>query len=135
MQVSNKGYINHKQEYNKETDAFITGSMSFANGKDEQGNWKNGYIDVIAFRDMIWTFKQNLNKLVNITGSYRVQEWTGQDGQLHRKPQIIIETIDGVGGNSQSNNFQNRNNAQDGTFESPFGATNPMDISDDDLPF
>ncbi|HEM6309471.1 TPA: hypothetical protein U2C79_001043 [Streptococcus suis] len=38
MKVTNKGYINFNNEYNKKTDTMMTASMSFANGKDDSGN-------------------------------------------------------------------------------------------------
>ena len=42
MEVINKGWLNFNEKYNKKTDKFMTASMSFSNGKDEQGNWVNG---------------------------------------------------------------------------------------------
>ncbi|HFI0306355.1 TPA: hypothetical protein ACGOVM_002292 [Streptococcus suis] len=129
MKVTNKGYINFNNEYNKKTDTMMTASMSFANGKDDSGNWKNGYINVIAFRDNIQRLENSIGQLVEIEGTYRLNEYTSQQGQVIKTPQIIIDTF--LSGNS--GNFQSGNNQ--GGYQSPFGNPNPMDISDDDLPF
>lgn len=129
MKVTNKGYINFNNEYNKKTDTMMTASMSFANGKDDIGNWKNGYINVIAFRDNIQRLENSIGQLVEIEGTYRLNEYTNQQGQVIKTPQIIIDTF--LSGNS--GNFQSGNNQ--GGYQSPFGNSNPMDIDDSDLPF
>lgn len=129
MKVTNKGYINFNNEYNKKTDTMMTASMSFANGKDDSGNWKNGYINVIAFRDNIQRLENSIGQLVEIEGAYRLNEYTNQQGQVIKTPQIIIDTF--LSGNS--GNFQSGNNQ--GGYQSPFGNSNPMDIDDSDLPF
>ncbi|MEG3298192.1 hypothetical protein [Streptococcus suis] len=132
MKVTNKGYINFNNEYNKKTDTMMTASMSFVNGKDDSGNWKNGYINVIAFRDNIQRLEDAIGQLVEIEGTYRLNEYTNQQGKVIKTPQIIIDAFLN-GNNSNSGNFQNGNNQ--GGYQSPFGNSNPMDISDDDLPF
>jgi single-strand DNA-binding protein len=51
--------------------------------------------------------------------------------------------LESRGQQSQGNSFQNGNNSNSGNFQngnnqgyqSPFGNSSPMDISDDDLPF
>ncbi|MGQ7330828.1 hypothetical protein ACTGWT_04905 [Streptococcus suis] len=129
MKVTNKGYINFNNEYNKKTDTMMTASMSFANGKDDSGNWKNGYINVIAFRDNIQRLENSIGQLVEIEGTYRLNEYTNQHEQVIKTPQIIIDTF--LSGNS--GNFQSGNNQ--GGYQPPFGNSSPMDISDDDLPF
>ena len=111
MDIQNRGWINFNEQYNKKTNKFMSASMSFSNGKDEQGNWVNGYINVVAFGDNIAKLEASVGNLVEVKGRYS-----------HRKadekgvyPQIVItdfltevETV-------------------------PFG--NHVDISDDDMPF
>ena len=46
MRAINKGYISFSDKYNKKTDTVMPASMSFSNGKDENGNW-NGCTLVI----------------------------------------------------------------------------------------
>ena len=86
MEVINKGFLNFNEQYNKKTDKFMTASMSFSNGKDEQGNWVNGYINVVAFGDNIAKLEASIGNLVEVKGRYS-----------HRKadekgvyPQIVI---------------------------------------------
>ncbi|HEM4666948.1 TPA: single-stranded DNA-binding protein [Streptococcus suis] len=126
MKVTNKGYINFNNDYNKKTGTMMTASMSFANGKDDSGNWKNGYINVIAFRDNIQRLENSIGQLVEIEGTYRLNEYTNQQGKVIKTPQIIIDAfLNGVSGKSSS---YPENEIP------PFGGE-PMDISDDDLPF
>ena len=70
MEVINKGYLNFNEQYNKKTDKFMSASMSFSNGKDEQGNWVNGYINVVAFGDNIAKLEASIGNLVEIKGRY-----------------------------------------------------------------
>lgn len=70
MEITNKGYINFNEKYNKKTDKFMSASMSFSNGKDEQGNWVNGYINVVAFGDNIEKLEASIGNLVEVKGRY-----------------------------------------------------------------
>lgn len=70
MEITNKGYINFNEKYNKKTDKFMSASMSFSNGKDEQGNWVNGYINVVAFGDNIGKLEASIGNLVEVKGRY-----------------------------------------------------------------
>lgn len=70
MEITNKGYINFNDKYNKKTDKFMSASMSFSNGKDEQGKWVNGYINVVAFGDNIAKLEASIGNLVEIKGRY-----------------------------------------------------------------
>ena len=69
MEIINKGYLNFNEQYNKKTDKFMSASMSFSNGKDEQGNWANGYINVVAFGDNIAKLEASIGNLVEVKGS------------------------------------------------------------------
>lgn len=112
MEIINKGYINFNEKYNKKTDKFMSASMSFSNGKDEQGNWVNGYINVVAFGDNIAKLEASIGNLVEVKGRYSHNK-ADEKGVY---PQIAItEFLTEV-------------------ETSPFG--NPLvDISDDDMPF
>ena len=112
MEVINKGYINFNEQYNKKTDKFMTASMSFSNGKDEQGNWVNGYINVIAFGDNIAKLEASIGNLVEVKGRYSHKK-ADEKGVY---PQIAItEFLTEV-------------------ETSPFG-NQSVEISDDDMPF
>lgn len=70
MEIINKGYFNFNEKYNKKTDKFMSASMSFSNGKDEQGKWVNGYINVVAFGDNIAKLEASIGNLVEVKGRY-----------------------------------------------------------------
>ena len=86
MEIINKGYINFNEQYNKKTDKFMSASMSFSNGKDEQGNWVNGYINVVAFGDNIAKLEASVGNLVEIKGRYSHKK-ADEKGVY---PQIVI---------------------------------------------
>lgn len=70
MEITNKGYINFNEKFNRKTDKFMAASMSFSNGKDESGNWVNGYINVIAFGENIPKLEASIGNLVEVKGRY-----------------------------------------------------------------
>lgn len=112
MEITNKGYINFNEKYNKKTDKFMSASMSFSNGKDEQGNWVNGYINVVAFGDNIAKLETSIGSLVEVKGRYSHKK-ADEKGVY---PQIAItEFLTEVETN-------------------PFGSQS-VDISDIDMPF
>ena len=86
MEVINKGYINFNEQYNKKTNKFMSASMSFSNGKDEQGNWVNGYINVVAFGDNIAKLEASIGNLVEVKGRYSHKKADGKGVY----PQIVI---------------------------------------------
>ena len=101
--------------------------MSFSNGKDENGNWKNGYIDVIAFHDNIQQLENSVDKLVEIDGTFRMNEYTNKQGQVVQRPQIIIDKFLNVETGKQNSYHKNET--------SSFGKTSLVDIDDLTLPF
>lgn len=111
MEVINKGFLNFNEKYNKKTDKFMTASMSFSNGKDEQGNWVNGYINVIAFGENIPKLEASVGNLAEVKGRYSHKK-ADEKGVY---PQIVITDFLTEIETSQ------------------FG--NSVDISDDDMPF
>ena len=74
MDIQNRGWINFNEKYNKKTDKFMSASMSFSNGKDEQGNWINGYINVVAFGDNIAKLEASIGKIVEVKGRYHPEK-------------------------------------------------------------
>ena len=86
MEIINKGYLNFNEKYNKKTDKFMSASMSFSNGKDEQGNWVNGYINVVAFGDNIAKLEASVGQLVEVKGRYSHKK-ADEKGVY---PQIVI---------------------------------------------
>ena len=122
MKIINKGYINFNEKYNKKTDKFMSASMSFSNGKDEQGNWVNGYINVVAFGENIAKLEASIGKLVEVKGRYS-HEKADKKGVYTK---IVITDVTDFWTEVETNQFGDSN---------PFGNSDPMDISDDMLPF
>ena len=112
MEVINKGYINFNEQYNKKTDKFMSASMSFSNGKDEQGNWVNGYINVVAFGDNIAKLEASVGNLVEVKGRYSHKKADGKGVY----PQIVITDFLA---DAETNSFGNQS----------------VEISDLDMPF
>ena len=112
MEVINKGFLNFNEQYNKKTDKFMTASMSFSNGKDEQGNWVNGYINVVAFGDNIAKLEASIGNLVEVKGRYSHKKADGKGVY----PQIAITDF------------------LTDVETSPFG-NQSVEISDLDMPF
>lgn len=111
MEVINKGFLNFNEQYNKKTDKFMSASMSFSNGKDEQGNWINGYINVIAFGENIPKLEASIGNLVEVKGRYSHRK--ADDKGVY--PQIVITDF--------------LTDVETNAFE------NSVDISDLDMPF
>lgn len=145
MEITNRGYINFNGDYNRKEANYCTASMSFYNGKDENGQYKNGYIGVVAFGELGDILYNNSGNLVAVSGYFRQNE---KDGNKY--PQVVITAINGyapqkneIWGNNQQSSSQKQGNYNQGgnnqgyqQQQTPnFGRSNPMDISDDDLPF
>ena len=112
MEIINKGYITFNEHYNKKTNKFMSASMSFSNGKDEQGNWVNGYINVVAFGDNIAKLEASIGNLVEVKGRYSHKKADGKGVY----PQIVItDFLTDV----ETNSFGNQS----------------VEISDLDMPF
>lgn len=114
MEITNKGYINFKEKFNKKTDKFMTASMSFANGKDENGNWKNDYIGVMVFSDLINELQAHIGQLSEVKGYYRMNEHNG-----NKYPQVIItEFTDGI--QAEPSMFANAKSVDTDNLDLPF---------------
>ena len=112
MEIINKGYLNFNEQYNKKTNKFMSASMSFSNGKDEQGNWVNGYINVVAFGDNIAKLEASIGNLVEVKGRYSHKKADGKGVY----PQIVITDFLA---DAETNSFGNQS----------------VEISDLDMPF
>ena len=112
MDIQNRGWINFNEQYNKKTDKFMSASMSFSNGKDEQGNWVNGYINVVAFGDNIDKLEASIGNLVEVKGRYSHKKADGKGVY----PQIVITDFLA---DIETNSFGNQS----------------VEISDLDMPF
>lgn len=129
------------------------------NFKNENGDREADFINFKAWRGTADIIAQYCSKgsLIGIIGRIQVRSYV-KDGQRRYVTEVVAESVallesrNSQQGQGQGNNFQNGNSyGQQGSFfegnttnpvpdftrdNNPFGRpTNPLDISDDDLPF
>ncbi|MFU2163845.1 single-stranded DNA-binding protein [Streptococcus pluranimalium] len=128
------------------------------NRKNENGEREADFINCVIWRQAAENLANWAKKgaLIGIVGSIQTRNYENQQGQRVYVTEVIanqFHMLESRGQQNQSGSFQNGNNPQGGTFypggspqsefaggssggyQSPFGNSNPMDISDDDLPF
>ncbi|HEM3127091.1 single-stranded DNA-binding protein [Streptococcus suis] len=118
------------------------------NRKNENGEREADFINCVIWRQAAENLANWAKKdaLIGIVGSIQTRNYENQQGQRVYVTEVIanqFHMLESRGQQSQGNSFQNGNNSNSGNFQngnnqgyqSPFGNSNPMDISDDDLPF
>ena len=127
------------------------------NFKNQNGEREADFINVVIWRQQAENLANWAKKgaLIGVTGRIQTRSYDNQQGQRVYVTEVVAESFqllesrtarEGQGGGySAGNSFTGGNNspyqapAQStpnfAREESPFGANNPMDISDDDLPF
>lgn len=128
------------------------------NFKSQNGECEADFINFQAWRGTADIIAQYCGKgsLIGITGRIQVRSYE-KDGQRRYVTEVVAENVTLLESrNSQQNrgnDYQSGNSSQGGNwhlggstqsefannsspgYNSPFGNSNPMDISDDDLPF
>ncbi|MGU7966365.1 single-stranded DNA-binding protein [Streptococcus suis] len=118
------------------------------NRKNENGEREADFINVVIWRQAAENLANWAKKgtLIGIVGSIQTRNYENQQGQRVYVTEVVanqFHMLESRGQQSQGNSFQNGNNSNSGNFQngnnqgyqSPFGNSSPMDISDDDLPF
>ncbi|MFM0591028.1 single-stranded DNA-binding protein [Streptococcus suis] len=119
------------------------------NRKNENGEREADFINCVIWRQAAENLANWAKKgaLIGIVGSIQTRNYENQQGQRVYVTEVIanqFHMLESRGQQNQSNSFQNGNNSNSGNFQSgnnqggyqsPFGNSSPMDISDDDLPF
>ncbi|HFI0345278.1 TPA: single-stranded DNA-binding protein [Streptococcus suis] len=129
------------------------------NFKNQNGERETDFINVVIWRQQAENLANWAKKgaLIGITGRIQTRSYDNQQGQRVYVTEVLADSFqllesrtarEGQGGAySAGNSFAGGNDysspyqapAQStpnfAREESPFGASNPMDISDDDLPF
>ncbi|HFI0036180.1 TPA: single-stranded DNA-binding protein [Streptococcus suis] len=129
------------------------------NFKNQNGERETDFINVVIWRQQAENLANWAKKgaLIGVTGRIQTRSYDNQQGQRVYVTEVVAESFqllesrtarEGQGGGySAGNSFAGGNDynspyqapAQStpnfAREESPFGASNPMDISDDDLPF
>ncbi|MCO4466106.1 single-strand DNA-binding protein [Streptococcus infantarius subsp. infantarius] len=133
------------------------------NFKNQNGEREADFINCVIWRQQAENLANWAKKgtLVGVTGRIQTRNYENQQGQRVYVTEIVADnfqilesraTREGQSGSSYNGGFNN-NSSLDGSSnggfssqssqqtpnfgrdESPFGNSNPMDISDDDLPF
>ena len=128
------------------------------NRKSENGEREADFINVVIWRQQAENLANWAKKgaLIGVTGRIQTRSYDNQQGQRVYVTEVVAESFqllesraarEGQGGgnsagnSSASGNYKSTYQAPTQSTpnfareESPFGANNPMDISDDDLPF
>ena len=129
------------------------------NFKNQNGEREADFINVVIWRQQAENLANWAKKgaLIGVTGRIQTRSYDNQQGQRVYVTEVVAESFqllesrtarEGQGGGySAGNSFAGGNDYNSpyqapaqytpnfAREESPFGANNPMDISDDDLPF
>lgn len=103
------------------------------NFKNQAGDREADFISCIMWRQQAENFANWLKKgaLVGITGRIQTRSYENQHGQRVYVTEVVAESFQTLEKKDNSANQASMENQ----MPPGFGATNPMDISDDDLPF
>ena len=117
------------------------------NRKSENGEREADFINVVIWRQQAENLANWAKKgaLIGVTGRIQTRSYDNQQGQRVYVTEVVAESFqllescasrEGKGGNYNSPYQKPAQSAPNfAREESPFGISNSMDISDDDLPF
>ncbi|CRH94178.1 Helix-destabilizing protein [Chlamydia trachomatis] len=127
--------------------------------KNQNGEREADFINVVIWRQQAENLANWAKKgaLIGITGRIQTRNYENQQGQRVYVTEVVADNFqllesrtarEGQGGGYNAGNSYSGGNDYNSSYqtpaqstpnfareESPFGTTNPMDISDDDLPF
>lgn len=103
------------------------------NFKNDNGDREADFINVVMWRQQAENFANWVKKgnLVGITGRIQTRSYDNQQGQRVYVTEVVAESFQILEKKDNSANNASMENQIPPSFEK----TNPMDISDDDLPF
>ena len=103
------------------------------NFKNQDGNREADFINCMIWRQQAENFANWVKKgnLVGITGRIQTRSYENQQGQRVYVTEVVADTFQLL---EKRDNSANQSNIED-QMPASFGATNPLDISDDDMPF
>ena len=103
------------------------------NFKNQAGDREADFISCIMWRQQAENFANWVKKgaLVGITGRIQTRSYDNQQGQRVYVTEVVAESFQTLEKKDNSANQSNMENQMPASF----GATNPLDISDDDFPF
>lgn len=106
------------------------------NFKNQNGDYEADFINCVMWRQQAenianWTQK---GMLVGITGRIQTRNYENQQGQRVYVTEVAAETFQVMESRKDQQGGQSQGGYQSGG-QSAFGDSQPMDISEDDLPF
>ena len=103
------------------------------NFKNQAGDREADFINCMIWRQYAENFANWCKKgnLVGITGRIQTRSYENQQGQRVYVTEVVAETFQLL---EKRDNSANQSNIEE-QMPANFGATNPLDISDKDLPF
>lgn len=103
------------------------------NFKNDNGDREADFINVVMWRQQAENFANWVKKgnLVGITGPIQTRSYDNQQGQRVYVTEVVAESFQIL---EKKDNAAN-NASMENQIPPSFERTNPMDISDDDLPF
>lgn len=107
------------------------------NFKNQNGEREADFINFQAWRGTADIIAEYCGKgsLIGLTGRIQVRSYE-KDGQRRYVTEVVADSVTLLESrNSHQGQSNNAQNDSSGGYQSPFGNSNPMDISDDDLPF
>ena len=117
------------------------------NRKNENGEREADFINCVIWRQQAENLANWAKKgaLIGVTGRIQTRSYDNQQGQHVYVTEVVAESFQLLESRSsregQGSNYNSpyqkpaQSTPNFAREESPFGANNPMDISDDDLPF
>ena len=103
------------------------------NFKNQAGDREADFINCMIWRQQAENFANWCKKgnQVGITGRIQTRSYDNQQGQRVYVTEVVADTVQLL---EKRDNSENQSNIED-QMPASFGATNPLDIADDDLPF
>lgn len=111
--------------------------------KNQNGERETDFINIVAWRQTAEIIAQYCGKgsQIGVTGRIQTRNYENQQGQRVYVTEVVAEHVDLL--DSKSDNHQGQSNGynqqpQQNSYmkqDNQFGNSNPMNISDDDLPF
>lgn len=110
--------------------------------KNQNGEREADFINIVAWRQTAEIIAQYCGKgsQIGVAGRIQTRNYENQQGQRVYVTEVVAEHVDLL--DSKNDNQQGQSNGynqqqQNGYMQqgNSFGNSNPMDISDDDLPF
>lgn len=103
------------------------------NFKNQAGDREADFINCMIWRQQAENLASWAKKgaLIGITGRIQTRSYDNQQGQRVYVTEVVADTFQLL---EKRDNSANQSNIED-QMPASFGATNPLDISDDDMPF